>query len=129
MKLKDEQGMTKKDIPTSFFEMLNIRLPKGKFWQKSIYKLAVNKIRMEMQKELLTESPERCFYKKKFSDGACHAYDSNTRDSTIKKSYCCSCLLSLLNHQIILSNSVIVTISPHHLPFYLYSRYSCTVIT
>lgn len=65
MKLKDEQGMTKKDIPTSFFEMLNIRLPKGKFWQKSIYKLAVNKIRMEMQKELLTESPERCFYKKK----------------------------------------------------------------
>lgn len=65
MKLKDEQGMTKEDIPTSFFEMLNIRLPKGKFQQKSIYKLAVNKIRMEMQKELLTESPERCFYKKK----------------------------------------------------------------
>lgn len=31
MKLKDEQGMTKKDIPTSFCEMLNIRLPKGKF--------------------------------------------------------------------------------------------------
>lgn len=48
MKLKDEQGMTKKDIPTSFCEMLNIRLPKGKFWQK--YKLTMIKLGWKCKK-------------------------------------------------------------------------------